>query len=103
MRLLDLEPRWLSETLFVFRCPHCRKAWLSCKTMAMSIREQMIVFEQAFGDDISNCTPSKAVVVWRVSSRDFSTMSVHPSIDASPSGCWHGFIKAGKIEGGVQT
>ena len=104
MRIVDLEPRWLSETVFVFRCPCClgteRALWLSCKSASMEGGAQRDLFRDA------GLEPSGkgAVVVgtvddcaWSVSSKDFATMSVTPSIDASRAGHWHGFITAGEI------
>ncbi len=35
---------------------------------------------------------------WMFQGNDFSTLTVHPSIDASASGNWHGFIVNGEIK-----
>lgn len=99
MRLTELEPRWIHEHMFAFRCPHCRKAWLTCKDMPMSTQEQREAIEAAFGDDGHLVAGSRPDYAWTISSRDFDTMTVKASIDASPSGCWHGWI----TDGGVHT
>lgn len=39
---------------------------------------------------------------WTMSSTDFETLTVTPSIDAEAAGHWHGHITAGEIKGGVQ-
>ncbi len=100
MKLTDLQPRWLNEHMFVFRCPHCRTKWLSCKSVAMGNREQIDVLRAALlyptGPHYGAVT-TKNETAWNISGRDFETMTVTPSIDASPSGCWHGFIKNGEI------
>jgi hypothetical protein len=97
MKLTELEPRWIHPNLFVFRCPHCRKDWLTCKNADMSDREQHDLYEKAFGEDwnmqVVPCAPKFA---WGITG-DFETLNVSPSIDASNSGHWHGFITNGEI------
>ncbi len=106
MRLVDLEPRWLTPNLFIFKCPHCvrvggekRVAWLSCKDVAMPTDEQWNLFEEQAKAEGGGywVTPSRGEFAWNFSTRDFATITVTPSIDASPSGCWHGFIQNGVV------
>lgn len=108
MRLVDLQPRWFGfgenpRAGFVFLCPHCRKVWLSCKSIALPMREQMRIFSRlglqatAVG---ANVVPTKPEFAWSVAG-DFESLTVTPSIDASPSGDWHGHITAGAIVGGL--
>jgi len=40
---------------------------------------------------------TKEECAWTMSSQDFLTMSITPSIDASASGHWHGYITNGNI------
>ena len=106
MRLIDLEPRWIHPNVFVFLCPHCRKDLLTCKNIQMTIREQRELYEQVFGADwnmfVVPCDPD---TVWSISGsvptdRDaafITNLTVTPSIDASPSGHWHGHITNGEI------
>ena len=104
MRLADLEPRWLSETVFVFRCPCClgteRALWLSCKSGPMDSGDQRDLFREA---GLEPCGKGAVVVgtvpavAWTIAGRDFGALTVTPSIDASPAGHWHGFITAGEI------
>lgn len=106
MKLTDLEPRWIHDSVFVFRCPHCRKTWLSCKFVTMSTGDQIDLFRSA---DLDPCGPRYAVVpmnpdfAWTLKdgNRDFATMTVTPSINAEASGHWHGHITAGAIIGGI--
>jgi len=110
MRLVDLEPRWLTSNVFIFRCPHCvarggdgkyDQNWLSCKNGAMSTRDQILLFEQhkdlIDGKGAFIVVPCKADHSWSISGVDFASMSVTPSLDASASGHWHGFITNGEI------
>lgn len=101
----ELEPRWVHPNVFVFLCPHCKSILLSCKNINMSHTEQRELFERVFGEDA--CT----LVVfdqddqcWSISGsvpRDPNAtfpadLTVTPSIDASKSGHWHGFITNGE-------
>ena len=96
-RLADLEPRWVHPNMFTFKCPHCRKAILSCKDVALSMWEQREVFEKEYPDEPENVAGSRPDFAWEFSGRDFETLTVSPSIDAAPSGCWHGHIVRGEI------
>lgn len=98
MKLTDLNPRWIHENVFVFDCPHCRKTLLSCKNIAMDISTQFDIFVAAFGEgNAYKIVPMKRETAWGISGKDFANMTVTPSIDASASGHWHGFIKDGMI------
>lgn len=98
MRLTELEPRWIHENVFIFLCPHCQKCWLSCKNVQMKIGEQFKHFHAAMeGDPRNIMVPMNEGHAWTISGKDFETMTVTPSIDASPSGDWHGHITNGEI------
>jgi hypothetical protein len=98
VKLIELEPRWIHSDLFVFRCPHCRKDWLTCKRISMPDQVQYDLYEQAFGADwnmeVVPCSPSFA---WSIVG-EFENLTVTPSIDASKSGHWHGHITNGEIQ-----
>lgn len=99
MKLTDLGPEWLTPDMFIFRSPAGRGDLLTCKRVPMGAREQC--------DAISSFADGKyreKVVVrtvpemsWAFEGNDFSTLTVTPSIDASASGNWHGFITNGEI------
>lgn len=104
MRLVELEPRWIDEHVFVFRCPHCLTQWLSCKNAVMSHDAQWALFDSVFGEDNWNtthvlCADDKA---WKIKGRAFDSMTVSPSLNAEPCGHWHGNITKGEIVGGEQ-
>jgi hypothetical protein len=93
MKLTELDPKWLTPDLFVFRNPTGGSDWLSCKRVVMSIRDQMELFAaQGFN---WNVVPMAADFCWAIEG-DFETMTVRPSIDASASGNWHGWIRGGE-------
>lgn len=127
MRLVDLEPQWLelagARIAIMFLCPHCigtgRRQWLTCFFVkAGSIpavvsddedingeRGERLLFEEAFRRlgyadprreawEIVSCKPG---CQWTRTNDDFETMSIMPSIDASASGHWHGFITNGAV------
>lgn len=110
MKLADLNPRWLTPNMFIFHCPHCiarggagkyDQYWLSVKNVVMSIHEQIVLFER--NKDLQDLkgafivVPDKEDCCWNITTKDFTTMSVTPSLDASASGHWHGFITNGEI------
>ena len=100
MKLTDLEPRWISEHVFAFRCPCCKRVWLTCKNVVMEHCEQRNL---AISANLKPTGPRYNVVlmdvdvVWSWTELDFEIMSVTPSVDASKSGHWHGFITSGQI------
>jgi len=108
MKLTDLDPRWLTPDVFIFRNPTGSNYWLTCKRIAMLGKEQ---YRLVYGDHMDPRTKTewvgKCVVLttpdcaWRFDGNDFASLTVTPSIDASASGNWHGFITSGQIVGGV--
>ncbi len=98
MRLIDLMPRWVHPKVFTFLCPHCQLILLSCKTAPMDSQTQWDLFDRVYGPDSSHLVvPCDAQSSWVVSGEDFANMTVSPSLDASKSGHWHGFISQGII------
>lgn len=105
MRLTDLDPRWLTPDVFMFRSPVGHGYWLCCPRVKMTHNEQWDLFE---ADRTRRGIGDAAVVVgwkedciWSYAGNDFETMTVTPSVDASASGNWHGFITNGEIVGGL--
>jgi len=115
MRLTDLDPRWFDaldrpiatgEPLihkerslagFTFLCPHCQKTRLSVTTRPLKARDQFQALAELHPDSHGDIVPAKQMFAWTVTGDDFSTMTVTPSVDASASGHWHGFITNGAI------
>jgi len=98
MKLTDLEPAWLTPDLFIFRKPTGGNNWLTCKRVVMSRHEQYeLIYEknpQYVGKTVVTSVPE---VAWKFEGNDFNTLTVTPSIDASSSGNWHGFITNGEV------
>lgn len=99
MRLTDLDPRWLTPDVFIFRSPVGHGYWLPCPRVRMTGYEQFDLFEREMGDAV--VVGWKEDCVWNYAGSDFETMTVTPSVDASSSGNWHGFITNGEIVGGI--
>jgi len=97
MRLVELNPRWfttddLKKVGLTFDCPHCLTQRLG------------VVFHHAGRQQIEDAAilavhgATDANHIWTLSSdEDFDSLTLSPSIDASASGHWHGFITQGEI------
>lgn len=98
MRLIELHPFWVHPNIFVFLCPHCRTALLSCKNVPMCVWDQHLIVQHAFGNRFHDLVyvPCKKNTAWKIEGQ-LPNITVTPSIDASASGHWHGFIKNGEI------
>ncbi len=101
MNLVDLDPRWKASgdnprAVLVFRCPCCCKAWLTCKSIPLKISEQMELVQDEGRESGGNVVPTRQDFAWSISGDDFASLTITPSIDASASGHWHGFITNGK-------
>jgi hypothetical protein len=98
MRLVDLDPHWLSPDVFVFRSPSGHGDWITCKRVPMA-REQQ--YELVYRDNPQfvgkTVVMTQDDMVWSFAGNDFATLTVSPSIDHSPSGNWHGFVLSGEI------
>lgn len=122
-RWLDLNGQHIA---IMFLCPHCAgkgpDMWLTCFFVAagdipklpddhpieglQGSRGERQLFHDAFKEmgypdpveaaysDIVSCQPKFA---WTRVGDDFATMSCTPSVDASASGHWHGFITNGEV------
>ena len=109
MRLVELHPIWLERdgrrVGFTFMCPHCQKDRLTCFAEPTPYKEQLKTMHAALGlaqDDEDgwprDWVPSNPTFGWALSNLDnFETVTVTPSIDASASGNWHGFIANGEV------
>jgi hypothetical protein len=103
MKLTELDPKWVSNDVFTFLCPHCRTTHLLCKRIAIGFKEQVKLVNNYLNrepeDDHDwpiDFVPMKASACWKIDGA-FINMTVTPSIDASASGHWHGFITSGEI------
>jgi hypothetical protein len=97
MKIDELQPRFITPELLVFLCPHCKGILLAVKTITMKHKDQREIFEKEFGEDWNH------KVVWDEPDKNWTisgtlpTISITPSIDASKSGHWHGFVTNGII------
>src|SRR5690349_18673157 len=98
MRLTELDPAWLSPDVFVFRSPSGHGDLLTCKRVAMPMKEQYELIYKKNPQFVGKCVVmTKDEMAWSFNGNDFETMTVSPSIDASASGNWHGHIINGEI------
>ena len=99
MKLIDLDPKWLSPDVFIFRSPTGNGDLLTCKRVPMSRKEQYaLIYEKNPQYKGIPVVMTRDETAWNFSGHDFSTLTVTPSIDASKSGNWHGFIVNGEIK-----
>ena len=101
MKLIDLQPRWLSPDVFIFKSPVGHGDWLSCKRSPLPRQHEF--FYRMCPDLVGqSIVGTKADFCWNFQpGAPFETLTVTPSIDASASGNWHGFITNGEIVGGL--
>lgn len=107
MRLTELDPRWfdaryfdgaewrVGRSGFTMLCPHCRQTRLAVTTRKLKMSDQLDAMMQAHPGNGGDIVPGG--YVWNVSGEDFATISITPSIDATASGHWHGFITNGEV------
>lgn len=97
MKLTDLNPRWFvlddggARVGLTFECPHCRTQRLGVvfhHDGHAAIEDQYILARHGAAD---------ANHIWTMIGETFETLTLSPSVDASASGHWHGFIRAGEI------
>lgn len=97
MKLIDLEPRWFvlenggPRVGLTFNCPHCQKERLGVVFHHRGHEAIEDVYIRAHAGH-----PER--YIWTEDGEDFINISIEPSIDASASGHWHGFIRKGTIE-----
>lgn len=101
MRLTDLSPRWVGygdndKAALIFKCPHCQDIWLTCTFQPIKMSHQLKIFQPEGTASHGQVVPSKQNFAWGRRGDDFETLSVTPSVDASASGHWHGFITNGE-------
>lgn len=101
MKLSELTPRWVAhggddKAALIFKCPHCQEIWLTCTFHPIKISEQFEIFLPEGQMSGGQVVPSRQDFAWGRSGDDFASLSVTPSVDASASGHWHGFITNGE-------
>src|SRR5690348_10028222 len=98
MKLTELDPRWFvleengTRVGLTFLCPHCRETYLG---VAFHHKGHEAMEDSYIRAHYPN---DKEKYIWTLDSNDdFNTLTLNPSIDASSSGHWHGFIQNGEI------
>ncbi len=99
MRLVDLEPHWYGLedggpiVGLTFLCPHCRnvRIGVAFHHHGKAILEDQYILARHGANDTQH--------IWDLQGPDdFATLTLTPSIDASQSGHWHGYITNGEIK-----
>ena len=110
MRLSDLSPRWAADydilvgdhvvhdetrvgMAISFQCPHC-------VLTGAAYRTRLCVFFRNPVDGKPHSDDYDDKHLWLRSGETFESLTLSPSIDASGSGHWHGFITSGQMTGG---
>lgn len=94
MKLTELEPRWFvveeggPRVGLTFLCPHCKaeRLGVAFHHTGREAVEDSYIFAHANEKHI-----------WGMSGEDFHDLTLTPSVDASASGHWHGFITNGEV------
>ena len=99
MRLSELDPKWLKKdgkrVGFTFISPTNPRFRQSCFVVQMPTRQQWDLFGD---DDVQGCREDFAwTITGGIENASFDKMTVHPSIDGSKGGLWHGRIIDGEI------
>ena len=95
MQLTDLDPRWIGDGIggarigLSFDCPHCRTQRLAVPFHSSAIEYLVDGVTVARGWDVGH--------IWDMTGSSFEDLTLTPSVDASSSGHWHGFITNGEI------
>lgn len=98
MKLTDLNPRWVvleqggPRVALGFDCPHCRSMRLVVffHHHGKAAAEDGYILAHHGADDTQH--------IWDLHGQDdFGSLTLSPSVDASKSGHWHGFIVSGEI------
>jgi hypothetical protein len=98
VKLIDLDPAWLSPDVLVFRSPAGSGDLITAKRVPMPTPEQYaLVYEnnpQYIGRTVVMTRPDQ---VWALEGDSFENLTLHPSVDHSASGNWHGWVRNGEI------
>lgn len=110
MKLTELEPRWwgndgAQRQGVTFLCPHCRavRLGIAFANPLDGVAPAPIVTDAAMPKVIEEHIHVHRTFdvppgcYWTRTGETFDTMSLRPSVDASKSGHWHGFITNGEV------
>lgn len=107
MKLTDLSPRWFDvpgvgtdKDGVTFLCPHCNTTRLAVQFAnpvgttpkpPMSLDDKLRHVHDLGTFDVP---PG---YLWQRTGETFETLTLSPSVDASASGHWHGFVANGEV------
>lgn len=98
MKLTELNPRWWAfeaagpRVGLSFDCPHCRIERLA---VAFHHRGHEAIEDASI---LAHHYNGNGGYIWTLNGQDdFATLTLTPSIDASRTGHWHGFITNGEV------
>ena len=111
MRLVDLNPRWFSEEGrhgqgVTFDCPHCAGAIRLAAAFANPLDggapvplepSKLWPTLQPRPDEAPGLVTVPPGTLWQRTGETFDVLSLVPSVDASNSGHWHGYLTNGAI------
>lgn len=95
MKFTDLSPRWYAliaggpRVGLTFDCPHCRT-----QRLGVLFHHQG---REALEDAVILAEGGKGHIWTMVGPDDFANLTLTPSIDASSSGHWHGYVTSGNV------
>lgn len=102
MKLTDLKPRYFvvgsnpHPVGITFSCPHCHETG---QRLAIALHMDGTNFDPDPDNPQQFAADER---IWEITGGDsFKNLSLSPSVDASKSGHWHGFITNGEIKGGI--
>lgn len=102
MRLTELEPRWQRPNAFpdhwrtgiTFVCPACRTHRVAVTFAIPVVPNPMSDMERDSWAQVVKHEHKDAV--WTRVGDTFDTMTLTPSVNFQPRGCWHGTIENGE-------
>ena len=95
MKLMDLDPRWFvledngPRVGLTFDCPHCRQVRLG-----VSFHHRG---REAIEDQYIHAHSPSTGHIWAMDGSGFDDLTLSPSVDASQTDHWHGFITNGEV------
>jgi Family of unknown function (DUF6527) len=108
VKLSDLDPHWWTvpdregPMGLTFLCPHCQKVRLGIAFLNPLDGGPPVDMQgkKLWWPSLGRKPEGPEVVppgfLWNRTGRDFETLTLMPSVDASPSSHWHGFVTNGR-------
>ena len=107
MRLTDLEPRWFDvpgigtdKDGVTFLCPHCRAVRLGVQfANPIGAETKPLMTDDEKWHHVHDLGTFEVPpgFLWKRQGETFEDLTLHPSVDASASGHWHGCVTKGEV------